>query len=81
MESLCNCPELQSLALHNCGLLAVEGLEKCTEMQELYLEVSDFLQAIIGSQSYTVSLEFSSGQFGALCHSGSCCHQMKLKGR
>lgn len=43
MESLCNCPELQSLALHNCGLLAVEGLEKCTEMQELYLEVSDFL--------------------------------------
>ncbi|CAH3023297.1 unnamed protein product [Porites evermanni] len=38
MESLCNCPELQSLTLHNCGLLAVEGLEKCTEMQELYLE-------------------------------------------
>ena len=46
MESLCNCPELQSVTLHNCGLLSVEGLEKCTEIQELYLEVSGFFKAI-----------------------------------
>ena len=40
MQSLSKCPELRSLTLQNCGLLAVKGLDKCKELQELHLEVS-----------------------------------------
>ena len=40
MHGLNKCPELQSLTLQNCGLLAVEGLEKCIELQRLHVEVS-----------------------------------------
>lgn len=40
MRSLNKCAELRSLTLQNCGLHAVEGLEKCTELRELHLKVS-----------------------------------------
>ncbi|KAJ7369973.1 Leucine-rich repeat and IQ domain-containing protein 1 [Desmophyllum pertusum] len=32
------CPDVRSLTLHNCGLLAVEGLDKCKELQELLVK-------------------------------------------
>ncbi|XP_068673772.1 leucine-rich repeat and IQ domain-containing protein 1-like isoform X1 [Montipora foliosa] len=38
MQSLSKCPELRSLTLQNCGLLAVEGLDNSKELQELHLE-------------------------------------------
>ena len=39
MQDLSQCPDVRSLTLQNCGLLAVEGLDKCKELQELHLQV------------------------------------------
>lgn len=39
MQSLSQCPDIRSLTLQNCGLLAVEGLDKCKELQELHVKV------------------------------------------
>jgi len=39
MHNISQCPEIRSLTLQNCGLLAVEGLDKCKELQELHLKV------------------------------------------
>jgi len=40
MQGLSQCPDVRSLTLHNCGLLAVEGLDKCKELQELHVKVN-----------------------------------------
>ena len=39
MQGLSQCPDVRSLTLQNCGLLAVEGLDKCKELQELCVKV------------------------------------------
>ena len=39
MQSLSQCSDVRSLTLQNCGLLAVEGLDKCKELQELHVKV------------------------------------------
>ena len=41
MQGLNQCPSLRSLTLNQCGLLAVEGLEQCQELQELRVQVSE----------------------------------------
>ncbi|XP_078345883.1 leucine-rich repeat- and IQ domain-containing protein 1-like isoform X2 [Oculina patagonica] len=38
VQSLSQCPDVTSLTLQNCGLLAVEGLDKCKELQELHVK-------------------------------------------
>lgn len=39
MQNLSQCPDVRSLMLQHCGLLAVEGLDKCKELQELHVKV------------------------------------------
>ena len=39
MQSLSQCSDVRSLTLQNCGLLVIEGLEKCKELQELHVKV------------------------------------------
>ena len=39
MQGLSQCTDVRSLTLQNCGLLAVEGLDKCKELQELHVKV------------------------------------------
>lgn len=39
MQSLSQCSDVRSLMLENCGLLAVKGLDKCKELQELHVKV------------------------------------------
>ena len=43
MHNLSQCPDIRSLTLQNCGLLAVEGLDKCKELQELHIKVKIML--------------------------------------
>ncbi|XP_020620609.1 leucine-rich repeat and IQ domain-containing protein 1-like isoform X3 [Orbicella faveolata] len=38
MQNLSQCPDVRSLMLQHCGLLAVEGLDKCKELQELHVK-------------------------------------------
>ncbi|XP_031548663.1 leucine-rich repeat and IQ domain-containing protein 1-like [Actinia tenebrosa] len=38
MHGVKRCPDLQSLTIHNCGLMAVESIEECTSIRELRVQ-------------------------------------------